>query len=364
MKFDYKILKNFDFTLFCIVLILTSIGILTIFSTTSTISFFKDYYQRQLIWFVISLIIFIIILFIDYNKIVRYTYILYVGAIGLLVITLFLGTEIRGAKSWLIFGIIRIQPSELAKIFTILALAKYLANRESPPQKLYEMIIPLIIFGLPMALILKQPDLGTVAIFIPIFFMIIYMANVSKKIIIFLIFIFILSSASFYPFLSNYQKDRIKIFLNPSKDLLGKGYNLTQSKIAIGSGRIFGKGFRKGTQATGRFLPEHHTDFIFASWAEQFGLIGSSALLLLYAILIIRSFQSAILAKDNFSKLTIIGFSTMVLAHTITNISTVMGLLPISGLPLPFMSYGGSSLLAMYIAYGIIFNFVIRRYMF
>ena len=339
-------------------------GILTIYSTTSAIYFYKDYYLKQLMWFFISLIIFVIILFFDYEKIVRYTYLFYFLVIVLLIATLYFGKEIRGSKSWLVLDFIRIQPSELAKIFTILTLAKYLSNRESPPQKLYQIIIPLIIVGLPAILILKQPDLGTAVIFLPIFFVIIYIANVSKKIIIVLILIFALAAISSYPFLSNYQKDRIKIFFNPSKDILGKGYNLTQSKIAIGSGRIFGKGFKKGTQATGRFLPEHHTDFIFASWAEQFGLVGSGALLLLYALLIIRTFQSALLAKDMFSRLSIIGLSTLILAHIVVNISTITGLLPISGLPLPFMSYGGSSLLAMYISYGFIFNFITRRYMF
>lgn len=366
MNYNKRIFKWFDWGLFAGIVSLSIYGILIIWGSTHNVPGLKNYPNKQVIWLLISFVVFIIILFVTYKKIIRYAPVFYILLATLLTLLLIFGDPIKGSNSWVKIGGLRFQPSEFMKIIVVILLADHLSKKFGRINKIKDLFIPCIIVGIPFALILKQPDLGTASIYIPILFVMLYLACSRKRLLIFLIMFGIIASISAYPLLKNYQKDRIKVYLGIGKEKKKRGsaYNIIQAEITLGSGRLFGKGFGKGTQTEFQFLPEHHTDFIFSSLGEQFGLLGCILLLLLYLYVIRRVINIIKESEDCFSVLLISGLLTIFITHIIMNIGMNVRILPVTGLPLPFMSYGGSFLLSNYIIFGLIINLKIRRFMF
>ena len=222
----------------------------------------------------------------------------------------------------------------------------------------------MLLVAVPTLLILKQPDIGTAALFLPALFIMLFICGARKRVLITLMVLFLAGAGAMYPFLKPYQKQRIAIFLHPGSDALNRGYNIIQAKIALGSGQLMGKGWKKGTQTALQFLPEHHTDFIFSSLGEQFGYLGCMGLLMLYGVLIARGIRIARDAQDFFGCYLVIGLLAIFVIHILVNVGMSVGLLPVTGLTLPFISYGGSSLLTNFLLFGLVVNVGMRKFMF
>jgi rod shape determining protein RodA len=283
-----------------------------------------------------------------------------------------LGSARLGAQRWLKFGWFNFQPSELAKIVMTIFFARYFSRKNADDVSLLSgkfgifrgLAVPFFFAAIPMGLIVEQPDLGTGMLLLFLFVSMLYLTNVKLRYIIILIVLIIIPLPFMWHFLRDYQKDRLMVFLNPNIDPLGAGYTVIQSKIAIGSGGFFGKGWLLGTQSQLRFLPESHTDFIFATFSEEWGLLGSFGLLFLYYLLIRQGFLIAQRTQDNFGRLMAFGISLMLAIQVIINVAMNIGFAPIVGIPLPLMSYGGSSVFVTFIALGILVNIDKRRAVF
>jgi len=303
---------------------------------------------------------------VNYIHLERLAYPIYIIAIILLISTILTGRTAGGAKRWLSIGFASFQPSEFAKIAIILILSKYFSAIKIPFRglSLKELIVPSVIAFIPFILIIKQPDMGTAVIIFLIFASMVIFAKVRLKLLIGITAISLPLIPIAWHFLKDYQKARLMSFLDPTLDPLGTGYHIMQSKIAIGSGGIIGNGFTNGTQGQLRFLPEHHTDFIFSVLAEEWGFIGSFIVLILYFVLVLWGLNIAQNAKDRLGAFLAFGVSFMFLWHILINIGMVTGMLPVVGVPLPFMSYGGSFLITTMIGAGILANVSMRRFIF
>ena len=349
--FDRRLLKNFDWGLLAIILLLCLIGILTIYSIA------QPYHLKQFVSLGLGLIACAILFSIDYHRWAKWAPLLYLGSLLLLSLLFFFGHSALGARRWLPLGFLTFQPSEVAKVATLLLLTRYLSRKEKT-----DLLIPLAIIAFPLFLIAGQPDLGTALLFLPLGFILVYLAGARVRHLLLLIGFLLLASPLVWLFLRDYQKRRVLSFLNPARDPLGAGYNVIQSKIAIGSGRLLGKGFLNSTQSS--FLPGHHTDFIFSSFAEEWGLLGSLLLLGIYFFLIFRAIEISLHAKDRLGSLLAAGIATLLASQVIINISMATGIMPVAGLPLPFLSYGGSHLVTSLALIGLLFNIRMRRFMF
>ena len=359
---DTRMLRQFDLVMFLSMLALVGLGILMIYSATFQTTT-ANLYVRQLQWAIIGIVVYFIILQIDYHSLTDFSVMFYVLSILLLAGVLLFGTRISGAKSWFSLGYFNFQPSEIAKIVSVLLLAKYLSDETRISLVFKDFLMAGLIMGVPMFLIILQPDIGTTTTFLPPLILLMFLAGMKYRLILLAIVSGIVSLPVFWLFLKPYQKNRILTFLDPSIDPLGSGYQIIQSKIAVGSGRIFGKGlFAKATQAYLDYIPEKHTDFIFSILAEDFGLIGVSVALGLYFLLMMRIIQTAKQARDRVGIFITMGILSVIFFHFVINIGMIVGLMPITGLPLPLMSYGGSSLLSTMIGLGIVMNIRMRRF--
>ncbi|MBI5234191.1 MAG: rod shape-determining protein RodA [Deltaproteobacteria bacterium] len=344
--------------------LLVLIGLATLYSATYAREF--HIYERHLLWVLIGLGLVVIAVVLDYLLLERFAYLIYGASLALLVAVILGGKEIAGAQRWIALGPFSFQPSEFAKLGLIIMLAGYFSS-EKTPQKglgLKELSIPAIITGAPFLLVAKQPDLGTALILLSIFGSMVLVVGIRPRTFIGIA----LTGASVLPFawatLKPYQKERVLSFLDPQKDPLGSGYHLLQSKIAIGSGGVLGKGFTNGTQGKLMFLPEHHTDFIFPTFAEEWGFAGSMFLLMLFFLLVFQTIDTAKNSKDRFGLLVATGIGAMLFWHISINLCMAAGLLPVVGVPLPFISYGGSFLVTCMISAGLIINIRMRRFIF
>ncbi|MCK9217972.1 MAG: rod shape-determining protein RodA [Firmicutes bacterium] len=360
---DKRLIKNIDLGIIVSVLCLITVGVIAITSATGIAygsSF--NYIKIQTIAFFLGIISIVIILFFDYNTFGEMDKIIYAVNILLLVAVLVFGKSIKGSKSWMIIGPLSFQPSEIVKIGFILTFAKQL-EKKGENLNSFKGLIHLMLYLLPiLALILRQPDFGTGLVFVFFTFFMLYAAGLNYKYIIAVTSAGIISiPALWFYYLKPYQKHRILVFLNPELDPLGSGYHVIQSKIAVGSGQFLGKGLFKGTQNNLGFIPERHTDFIFSIIGEEFGLIGSLIVILLFFWLIMRCMYIAKISKDYYGKYITIGIMAMFLFHILENVGMTMGIMPVTGIPLPFISYGGSSLLTNMIAIGIVLNVGMRR---
>ena len=347
--------RNFDYVLLICILFLGFISLATMYSTDGgKILFHTKSHFTKLIFFTIMMIIFSLINIKFWFSIGYFCYLL---VIGLLVWTYFFGITSSGSQRWIDLYFINLQPSELMKICIIMCLAKYFHRMKlENVNSIYTILTSLIIIILPMGLVIVQPDLGTSLLIAISGIAVLWFAGINHKYFIYTMLGFLISLPFIISFLKPYQKLRVLTFLNPDRDPLGAGYQIIQSKIAVGSGGIFGKGFLKGTQSYLEFLPEKHTDFIFTLFSEEFGFVGSALLLIIYAIIIYRIVGIGANSRSYFAKLFCYSFGAAIFVYITINMSMVLGLLPIVGSPLPIMSYGGSSMLATMIGFGVVMS--------
>ena len=356
-------LKNIEWSILIIAIILCIIGLVALFSATQETE--HDDFNKQCIWFVVSLVIMVGVMLIDYETLVKMSPIFY-GLFIVLLIGVLFTPEINGATSWFDIGFFSFQPGEFAKIFVILFLAmaitKIQERGKGEINRPTRLLALLAILGVPVLLIVKQPDLGTAAAFIVAAALMIITAGIDKRYIIATVVLVVVSVPVIYNFLlPEHAKSRIDIFLNPESDPRGAGYNIIQSKLAIGAGGLTGMGLLKGNQTQLGFLYPKTTDFIYAVIGEEMGFIIAGAVIILYVVLITKCIYVAKTAKDEAGSLIAIGITGVFLFHVLENIGMVMGLLPITGVPLPFISYGGSSLITNFICIGILLNISSKR---
>ncbi|MCM8804667.1 MAG: rod shape-determining protein RodA [Candidatus Omnitrophica bacterium] len=321
--------------------LLIFIGICILFSASKGVITKESFFIKQILWAIIGSILVYVFRNWNYRSLEKFGYLFYFIILILLSIVLIKG-EGRASR-WIGLGWFYFQPSEFAKLVVILVLSSFLSKRDI--RKFPVLLVSLIIVGIPFLLVFKQPNLGTAIIFILIFLGISYIAGITRKQLIGLFLLAIISSPLIWMIMKDYQKERILTFLNPMRDPLGKGYNLLQSKITIGSGGLIGKGFMKGTQTKLAFLPEYHTDFIFCVIAEEFGFLGVIIFTLLYYYFLSKIVEIIYIRKDIFGKFVATGIFVMFAGHFLINLGMTLGIFPIVGIPLPFISYGGSSLI-------------------
>jgi rod shape determining protein RodA len=369
VKIDRRLIKNFDWLTFGLIICLSLIGVITIYSATrppAGVGVHPDFYSKQIIWLIISIAALFAMVFFDYKWLDRYGYQLYGIGLFLLVAVLIGGRSSMGAKRWLSIGFFSFQPSEFFRIMFIIGFSSYLTGRKNASGEKMSAKVVVMFALLPLALLIKQPDLGTAILMISLFIVLSISKGVSKKIITVVLIIAIVSvpflGHIFWEGLKDYQKNRLVAFMDPDVDPSGIGYHINQSKISIGSGGILGKGYLKGTQGPLRFLPENHTDFIFAVYAEESGFIGSFLLMCIYLLLFLRGLDTAYRAKDEFGSLLAAGITAMFFVYYCVNIGMTLSVMPVVGVPLPFVSYGGTALLSNFIAAGILINIRTRRF--
>ena len=351
----FQKIKELDYFLIFCVLILSVVSLFVMYSTDGGEILFhtKNHFYKLVVFFPVM----IVLAFFNLRFWYHFSYIIYLAVILLLIWVSFFGIKSSGSQRWMDLYFFVLQPSELMKIAIILCLAKFYHRLKiENVNSLFSMAIVLSIIVAPVMLVLSQPDLGTSILIVLSGLIILWLGGVKVKYFIYSFVTFLISLPFIISFLKPYQKLRILTFLDPDRDPLGAGYQIIQSKIAIGSGGLDGKGFLKGTQSYLDFLPEKHTDFIFTLFSEEFGFIGSVALLILYSIIIFRIIRIGAISRSNFARLFCFGFAFAIFIYIVVNLSMVLGLLPIVGSPLPIMSYGGSSMLATMIGFGIVLS--------
>ena len=354
LRFRDKILA-LDFPLIFLILLLGVISLFAMYSSEQ--GKFSYYTQSHLYRFSIFFILFIIISFVKVKNWYKSAYLFYFTILILLFAVDFFGVTSSGSKRWISLFFINLQPSELMKIALIIFLARYYYKIPTENvTNLKYIVAPLFAILVPVLLVAQQPDLGTAVLILAGGFVVIWLTGFRIKFFLYSFFIFICLIPVGIAFLKPYQKSRILTFLDPERDALGAGYQIIQSKIALGSGGIFGKGFLQGSQSYLDYLPEKHTDFIFTLFSEEFGFVGSTALLLVYVMIIYRITAIGRQSRNNFAKLYCFGFASVFFVYVAVNMSMVLGLLPIVGAPLPIMSYGGSSMLSIMIGLGIVMS--------
>lgn len=362
---DRRLLKNFDFALFLAAMAIVAFGCTMIYSASKGGHVGTRFVERQVVWAVIGLIAGAVVASIDYGIFHRISGKLYAINIVMLLAVIVLGANSHGAQRWIGFGPISFQPSELAKVILIIALATFLVSRMEKIRSFETFALSFLYMSVPILLIFKQPDLGTSLVLVAIWLtMLFVMGTDIKNVLIFVGTCAVLGFAVFHihGVLKDYQKDRLVSFVDPAADPRGSGYHVTQSRIAIGSGQLVGKGFLGGTQRELRFIPEQHTDFIFTVVGEELGFVGSVTLLLLYFVLVWRALHIMSATEDAIARAIAAGVVGMFLFHIVVNIGMTLGIMPVTGVPLPMFSYGGSSLMANLMAVGLLEGISMRRH--
>lgn len=352
-----RLAKELDMTILLPSLALALIGIAMIYSATYGKSEFSILYLKQAFMLSVGLIAMLFFASFNYQVLLeRYSTFFYWMIIVVLAILLAAGEQISGSKRWLSLGPVGIQPSEFAKITTILVLARFLGLRADKVKEWGTIAGALAIVALPMALILREPDLGTTLVFIPVVFAMLYVLGVPVQRMAAIVGSGLVASPLVFFMLKDYQRDRLMVFLNPAADSLGAGYNVIQSKIAVGSGRLLGKGWLHGTQGQLRFVPEHHTDFIFSVLAEEWGFVGAMVLLILFVILLLQCLRIARSARDMQGSLLAVGLTVVIFTQLSINLGVATGIMPVTGMTLPLISYGGSSIIVVMSMMGILMS--------
>lgn len=357
-----KLLKNMDWGVLVCVLLLIGIGLVALFSTTQNSEYSE--FIKQIQWFAISIPIFILVVVIDYDKILKIAPAFYGACLFLLILVLFTD-PINGASSWFNIGSFSFQPSEFGKIALILFMAYSLnllqAKNRKEINKFYKLFIMLAIAAVPILLIIKEPDFGTATAYIFATVFILFVSGINKRYIILAILAIVILVPIVYMNLPEHALQRIEVYLHPESDPRGSGYNIIQSKLAIGAGQILGMGLLQGNQTQLGYLHPKTTDFIFSAIGEEMGFVVCAAIIVIYVFLITKIVYIAKTAKDNIGSYIAIGIAGILCFHMLENIGMTMGLLPITGVPLPFVSYGGSSLLTNLICIGLVLNISARR---
>ncbi len=363
---DRRLLPSLDLNFLGTALIIACIGCMLVYSAT----FYSDptgyplnTFHKQVLWMGIGIVLMLIFTFVDYHVLFDIAPILYGIGITLLVYLLIWGRATAHVHSWIRIGGFQFQPSEFMKVFTALMLAKFFDSNDRAYLNLRTFVTAMGIIALPVCLIFLEPDLGTSASFAPLIGVAMFFGGIRWRVwLIMILAAFIALPTLYFVALKGYQRERVLIFLNPERDPLGSGYQVTQAKIAIGSGGIHGKGFTQGTQAKYGYLPARHTDFIFAVLGEEWGFIGVTILLGLYLFFIIQALTMAKHARDRGGTFLVICLISFFIFHILINISMQIGVLPTTGIPLPLVSYGGSSTMMFFIAVGLMLNVDMRRF--
>lgn len=351
--------KDFDWHLLGAAILLSIISLTEIYSSTLSLGS-ENYVLRQLAWVGVGIVFLFIVSAFDYHVICERIPWLYLLAVLVLVYTLTFGKTVAGSKSWISFGPVGFQSSELVKMVVVIALARYLSElRSSRYLTLAQIVKAGIICGVPMSLVVLQPDLGTALTYLPVFAFGLFIRGVRPAALISLLLAFVLVLPASWFFLKDYQRDRILTWVHPESDPLGRGYQVIQSKIAIGSGGLVGKGLFKGSQNQLGFLPTRHTDFIFSVVGEELGFVGVIVTLGLVVFVIFRSIYNAQTARDSLGLFIVMGVVGIYFFHLVVSVGMVIGFMPITGIPLPFLSYGGSSVLTAFIGLGLVIS--VRR---
>ena len=353
-KVFFKKLKKFEFLLVLSALALLVIGVMAVYSATYTRT--TSFYQKQIIFSIVGIILFCVFSSIDYKIYSKYSKLIYIFNVLFLLSVFFLGSVRYGAQRWIVVGPINIQPSELAKLFVVLTFSDLLIRNYQDTFRGFKDLIFTALHIIPIFLLVAaQPDLGTGVVILFTYIVLIFMNGIDYKTFFTTGVIGVACMPLVYFFaLRPYQRQRVITFLNPEADLLGSGWNIIQSKIAVGSGQMFGKGYLEGTQDKLRFLPESQTDFIFAVISEEFGFVGSLTIISLYLVLIFTILKIGQKTEDRYGQLICYGIASIIFFHTLVNIGMVIGVMPAKGLPLLLLSYGGSSLLFVFIMLGIV----------
>jgi rod shape determining protein RodA len=362
-------LRRIDWNFAGVVFALNIIGLINVYSATHGVNAVETnrLFFSQIFWLVNGWITFLLVTVIDYQFFTRVAYVLYGLNLMALIAVMFVGKVALGAQRWLDFGFFSYQPSESMKLALVLIMAKYMSQKSYPDGLgMKELVFPLfILIGVPFLITAEQPDLGTAMMLFIIGSSILLFLRIKTKILMVVAAMVIAGGTVGWFFgLHDYQKHRVYTFLDPNLDPRGKGYNSIQSKIAVGSGKVFGKGFRKGTQSQLEFLPERHTDFIFSVLSEEHGFVGSMTTIGLFATLFVLGIRIASQARDKMGSILVVGVLAIIFWHMFINISMVIGLLPIVGVPLPLVSYGGSNMLTTMAALGMISSVSYRKHMF
>jgi rod shape determining protein RodA len=364
---DRRMLLNIDWILVLLVFIIGAWGLTTVYSATHgrLETHLDDLYLKQIYWFSAGVVLMVLMTLVDYQVLGKSAYLLLTIGIVLLVAVWGSGRVVSGARRWLFLGPLSFQPAEAVKISLILSFAKYFTDhRREGKYRFRDLWLPTVMMGIPFALIAKQPDLGTALVLFLVAYALVFASGFPLKILLSLTGLGLAALPVAWNFLKDYQKVRLITLLNPDFDPLGAGYHSWQSKIAVGSGGFWGKGLFAGTQSGLNFLPEKHTDFIFAVLAEEWGFLGAAALILLYMALILRGISIAYTTKDRLGCLIATGVVVMLSFYILLNIGMTMGLAPVVGLPLPLFSYGGSATLATTAAIGLLLNIRMRRFLY
>lgn len=360
-----RLIENLDYTLLFAVVFLCFYGLLVLYSSTRlAVTVGSDPYffvKRQSLWILLGFLFLTITIFIDYHNLERYSQVIYFGAIVLLIMVIISGRLTYGARRWLVIGPFDFQPSEFAKIALIAFLADFLSKNKQKLDNFFYYLLPFAYTGLLILLVFMQPDLGTSLVYLAILIIMLFVAGVKIKYLVFTFFASLSSVPALWIFLKDYQKNRLILFLNPNLDPLGGGYNVIQSRIAIGSGGFLGNGIFSGLQSQLNFLPAQHTDFIFSVVGEELGFLGVIFLLGLYVIILWRGIKIALEARDLLGSLLAAGAVSFLFFHIVVNIGMAMGMLPATGLPLPFLSYGGSFMISNLLAIGILLNVKLNK---
>ncbi len=360
-----RVRDHFDWTLFITMSALAVVGVVNLYSATSVArgTHAEDYIQ-QIYWLVGGGILASIVAAIDYRHYERLGYGLYAGGVVLLMLVFILGREIRGSSRWIYIGSYSFQPSEFMKLFLVIALAKYLHDDpKTEGRTLKELVVPTVIAAVPTALVLLQPDLGTALILILVFVSICALTRVQTRSLVWLGVGAGIIAPVFWSYgLRGYQNERINAWLNPNENILGYNWDPHQARIAVGNGGWLGQGFMKGSQNQFLFLHEQHSDFPFPVFAEEWGFLGSMALVTLYGFLVLWCLRVASTAKDRFGAVLAVGVASIVFWHAIFNLGMATGLLPVVGVTLPLFSYGGSSVMTVLMGMGLVMNVSMRRF--
>ncbi|RII30542.1 MAG: rod shape-determining protein RodA [Geobacter sp.] len=364
---DRRLLTNIDWMLAGLTVVICLLGILNIYSATAPYKVVgAPYYIKQFNWMLVGMFVATLACSFDYHILEDLSYWLYGFMLLLLLAVLVVGRHSMGATRWLDLGFFNIQPSELMKIVIVMTFARFFNNFQAiGGLSVKDLLFPLAILAVPVLMIIKQPDLGTAVLVIMIALsMTVYVGLRWSAVVTFTLVTIPAAWLAWAKLLRPYQKNRIFDFLDPERSRLGSGYHIIQSKIAVGSGGIVGKGFVKGTQSQLRFLPEQHTDFAFSVFAEEWGFIGCLVLIVLYLSLVLWGLNIARNCNDRFGALLAMGVTAMLFWHIVINMGMVMGLFPVVGVPLPFFSYGGTSMITSMVGIGILQNISLRRFMF
>lgn len=366
MPFDRRLLTHFEWILPLLVLTVCGLGVITVYSATHApgVDTPSGLALRQMTFFAAGIVGMLLALTFDYRRLEGRAWVVYAFVLILVLAVPFIGGVAGGSRRWIRLGPVSIQPSEFVKLAVVILIARMLSHTPGVKLGMREAIPGLVFAGIPAAAILIQPDLGSAALVGMVAVTLLIVGGVRLRWFMLMASPFVLAAPLLWGHLKEYQQKRILTFINPDEDPLGAGYHVIQSKIAVGSGGVWGRGFLRGTQNHLNFLPEQHTDFIFSVFSEEWGLAGGLVLLGLYFALMARMLVIAARSRDRFGVLLSVGVATIIFWQVVINIGMVTGIMPVVGIPLPFFSYGGSSLVCLLVAIGLVMNVSMRRFLF